>query len=229
MFHLYMILGVLLCLLLVRIVRYFWKFPAPFFILRFIDNPVRRRLQPPKLLADRMDLRPDMTVLEVGPGEGSYTLEVARRVPEGKVVAVDIQESVVKKLREKCEKFGITNVEPAVMDIHNLKFKDETFDRIFLVCCLPEVPDPIGALCELHRVLKPNGLLCLSEYLFDPDYPLCQTEIKWAEKAGFTLASRYGGLLTYQLNFQKSQHGWERDTGKRQDKRCLTKRKPARA
>ena len=88
-----------------------------------IDKPIRRRIQPPRVLADRMRLQPDSIVLEVGPGKGTYTLEVAKRVPDGKVVAIDIQESVVGRLKRRCEESAITNVEPKVMDVYNLNIQ----------------------------------------------------------------------------------------------------------
>jgi len=72
-----------------------------------------------------------MLVLEVGPGKGSYTFEVAKRVPDGNVITIDIQESVIQKLKRKCEEFGITNVEPKVENVYNLRFNDKTFDRVF--------------------------------------------------------------------------------------------------
>ena len=78
------------------------------------------------------------------------------------------------------------------------------FDRIFLICCLPEIPDPVRALRELNRVLKPNGLLCLVEFFLDPDYPLSRTEIGWAKDAGFMLDSKHGTWLIYYLIFSKS-------------------------
>jgi len=76
---LYVVLG---CFLLVetlgRLVRRRWRFPIPSFFTQLIDNPLRRRLiQPPWQVADRMMLEPGMTVVEVGPGKGSYTLEVS--------------------------------------------------------------------------------------------------------------------------------------------------------
>ena len=187
-----------------KLIRRFWKFPTPAVLTDLIDNPIRRKIQPPRILADRMRLRPDMFVLEVGPGKGSYTFEVAKHVPNGKVTAIDIQESVVRKLKQRCKKLGITNVEPKVMDAYNLDFEDEVFDRIFLICCLPEIPDPIHALRELNRVLKPNGLLCLVEAFPDPDYPLPRTEIRWARHSGFALDSKHGNWFIYYLVFSKS-------------------------
>ena len=180
-----------------KLIRRFWKFPIPAILTGLIDNPVRRKVQPPRKLADRLRLQSDMFVLEVGPGKGTYTIEVAKRVPNGKVVAIDIQESIVKKLEQKCGELGIDNVEPKVMDVYSLDFENEAFDRVFLIFCLPEIPDPIRALKELNRVLKPNGLLCSVEAFMDPDYPLPRTEIRWAEKAGFTLDSRHGNWFIY--------------------------------
>ena len=191
-------------MLLSKLIRRFWKFPIPAILTGLIDNPIRRKIQPPKTLADRMRLQPDMLLLEVGPGKGTYTFEVAKQIPNGKIIAIDIQESVVRRLKKKCEELGITNVEPKVMDVYNLDFDNEVFDRVFLLSCLPEIPDPIRTLEELNRVLKPNGLLCLAEAFPDPDYPLPRTEIRWAKAAGFTLDSRHGNWFTYYLIFLKS-------------------------
>ena len=194
-------------ILLLKLVRHFWKFPIPTILTGLIDNPIRRKIQPPKTLADRMQLQPDMFILEVGPGKGTYTFEVAKRVPDGKVIAIDIQESVARKLKKKCEELGITNVEPRIMDVYNLNFDEEVFDRVFLISCLPEIPDPVRALKELNRVLKQNGLLCLVEFFPDPDYPLPRTEIKWAKDAGFTLDARHGNWFIYYLIFSPSNKG----------------------
>ena len=90
------------------------------------------------------------------------------------------------------------------MDVYSLTFEDELFDRIFLICCLPEIPDPVRALRELKRVLKPNGLLFLVEAFMDPDYPLPRTEIGWAKDAGFALDSKHGNWFIYYLIFSKS-------------------------
>lgn len=49
----------------VRIVRHFVKFPVPEALADLIDNPLRRRLQPPGLLAERHGVRPGMTVLDI--------------------------------------------------------------------------------------------------------------------------------------------------------------------
>ena len=190
---------------LLRIIRRYHKFPIPGFMTRLIDNPIRRKfIQKPETIAERMKLESGMTVLEIGPGKGSYTKAIAKSIlPDGKVYAIDIQESVLNRLKKRIEKEGITNIIPKIDDAYNLSFKDESLDRVLLIACLPEIPDPIRALKEFRRVLKPNGLISLSELLPDPDYPRRKTEKRWAEEAGFELDEQFGNWFVYQLNFKK--------------------------
>lgn len=170
-----------------------------------IDNPIRRRIvQPPEAVADRMDLKPGMKVVEVGPGKGSYTVAVAERVlPDGEVYAVDIQESVVERLKKRIGREAITNIHPRIDDAYALSFEDGSVDRVLAIAALPEIPEPVRALREFHRILKSDGLVCLSELLPDPDYPLRRTEKRWAREAGFELKEEFGNLFVYQLNFKK--------------------------
>lgn len=66
----------------VRIIRYFYKFPMPQFLANLIDNPFRRRIQPPNEMPIRHGITPGMTVLEVGPGNGRYTISRSRNDQE---------------------------------------------------------------------------------------------------------------------------------------------------
>ena len=171
---------------------------------QFIDNPIRRRyIQKPEEIADRLELEPGMTVLEIGPGKGSYTIEVARRVHPGTVYAFDISPTVVEKLGERIEDEEIDNIDVRVEDIFNLTLPDDSVDRVFMIACLPELPNPVGALKELRRVLRPGRLLSTCELLYDPDYPLMRTEKKWAAEARFELYKEYFSLLSYQLVWVK--------------------------
>ncbi len=188
-----------------RIIRKIYKFPIPAFATRLIDNPIRRRLlQKPELIAERMQLKPGMTVVEIGPGKGSYTKAVAEKVqPNGKVFAIDIQESIINRLKKKIKKESIQNIIPKIDDAYNLSFEDESVDRIFAITCLPEIPDPIRILMEFKRILKPDGIISLSELFLDPDYPLRRTEKRWAKEAGLDFYEGFGNWFVYQLNFIK--------------------------
>ena len=192
---------------LLRIIRRYHKFPVPAFMTRLIDNPIRRKLiQKPETVAKRMKLKPGMTVIEIGPGKGNYTKAIAKNIlPDGKVYAIDIQESIINRLKKKIKKESITNIIPQIDDAYNLSFEDEMVDRVLMIACLPEIPDPVRVLKEIKRVLKKDGLISLSEILPDPDYPRRKTEKKWAKEAGFELDEQFGNWFIYQLNFKKSE------------------------
>ncbi|MFW9875084.1 MAG: class I SAM-dependent methyltransferase, partial [Candidatus Thorarchaeota archaeon] len=190
-----------------RIIRRYYKFPAPAFMMNLIDNPIRRKfLQNPEKVAKRIHLKAGMIVVEIGPGKGSYTKVVARNIlPNGTVYAIDIQESVINRLKKRIKKEGITNIIPKIDDAYNLSFEDGSVDRVLMIACLPEIPYPIKVLKELKRVLKPDGLISLSEMLPDPDYPRRKTEKRWADEAGFKLSEQFGNWFIYHLNFEKKE------------------------
>ena len=193
--------------IVVRVIRHYYKFPIPGFLTQVIDNPVRRRLfQTPSVLASRMHLEPGMIVVEIGPGKGSYTKAIAQAVfPDGFVYAVDIQESVIERLKRRVQKERIPNIIPQIDDVHAFSFSDASIDRVFALACLPEIPNPVKVLQEAYRILKPNGLVSLAEFAPDPDYPRRRTVKKWAKEAGFQLHSEFGNWFAYQLNFLKEE------------------------
>lgn len=192
---------------IIRIIRHYFHFPIPSFATQLIDNPIRRRvIQRPEIIADRLKLSPGMIVVEIGPGKGSYSEAVASRIlPDGKVYAVDVQESVIKRLKERVKRENIGNIEPRVENACDFSFQSESADRVLAIASLPEIPDPIWVLRECHRILRKNGLLSLCEIILDPDYPLRQTEKRWALEAGFELENEFGNVFSYQLNFKKTQ------------------------
>ncbi|MEM8922450.1 MAG: class I SAM-dependent methyltransferase [Actinomycetota bacterium] len=110
---------------------------------------------------DRLELKPGMTVLDLGAGFGRHAFETARR--GANVIAVDLAaEELVSTgdtfaaMYEAGEIDGIsTGVAQA--DGLQLPFPDGTFDRIIASEVLEHVPDDLGVMAELRRVLAPGG------------------------------------------------------------------------
>jgi ubiquinone/menaquinone biosynthesis C-methylase UbiE len=188
---------------LVRLVRRFYHFPIPSFLAGLVDNPIRRRIQSPKKIADWLDLRPGMKVVDIGPGAGTFTIEVGTRVaPGGYIYAFEISPKTIRKLLAKIVKTGATNLAPVVADAYYLPLLNHFVDRVFMVAVLAEIPDRPKALREFARVLKPSGVLSISEFVPDPDYPLRRTVVRWCHEAGFQEVSRHGSPVQYTLNFR---------------------------
>ncbi len=197
-----------LYLAIARIVRKLARFPAPPFIGIFLDSDLRRMMQPPEPIIETSGIRAGMKVLEIGCGSGCYTTHVARAVgEEGEVCALDIQQGMLRQLARKLERpenRDIRNVKLHEQSAYDLPFDDSTFDVVYMITVLPEIPDPVRALAEARRVLKPEGRLALSEFLPDPDYPLLITTIQRGQQAGFEVDAVGGSVWAYTVRLRKT-------------------------
>jgi ubiquinone/menaquinone biosynthesis C-methylase UbiE len=109
------------------------------------------------------------TILEVGPGTGYYSLDVAAAVePGGTLHVFDLQQEMLDHTMRRAAEAGLTNVMPQQGDARELPYGDDTFDAALMVTVLGEVPDQERALAELARVLKPGGRLVVGELFGDP-------------------------------------------------------------
>ena len=193
--------------LLIRLVRRYYKFPAPAFIGAFLDSDLRRRLQSPAAIIERSGIDTGMRVLEVGCGNGGFTTAVARMVGEyGTVFALDIQAEMLEKLQQKLnrpENQDIKNVTLLHESAYGLPFVNGSLDLVYMVTVFQEVPDKQKALVEIKRVLKPGGFLAISEFLPDPDYPWISTTARMGLKAGLIIDRIEGNLWNYTVRFKK--------------------------
>ncbi|HUS04338.1 MAG TPA: class I SAM-dependent methyltransferase [Dehalococcoidia bacterium] len=186
-----------------KLVRRRTGLPDPTFIIYFINNPIRRKLQPPSGVIDHVHIQEGMNILELGPGTGFYTLEAARRAgPSGHVYAIDIKPRVIAILNGRVEQAAVKNITTKVASAYEIPLPSNSIDRAFMVHVLPEIPNKQKALHEIRRVLKKGGSLTLAEGLIDPDYHLQKTEIAWCRDAGFELAGSYGTVFFYVLTFR---------------------------
>lgn len=111
-------------------------------------------------------LRPGMTLLDVGCGPGTITVDLAEAVAPGRVVGVDREEGIVEQAAALAAERGIGNATFAVGDVYALDFPDRTFDVVHAHQVLQHLTDPVAALAEMRRVTRPGGLLAAR----DSDY-----------------------------------------------------------
>ena len=155
-------------------------------------------------LKEILDPKAGERILEVGPGTGYYTLDVAEWVnPDGEVEILDLQQEMLDHTMRRAGERGLVNVTPTQSDATSMPYEDGTFDAAYLVTVLGEIPDQDAALRELARVLKPGGRLVVGELLGDPHYVRLAPLRLRASGAGLAFERRVGNALGYFASFAK--------------------------
>jgi ubiquinone/menaquinone biosynthesis C-methylase UbiE len=151
----------------------------------FLDNIFRKLIHnPQKLLGDLVE--EGMTVLDVGCGPGVFSIEMAKMVGKsGKVIAADIQQEMLEKLKRKIQGREIQNI----ITLHKCEQDQiglsEKVDFILAFYVAHEVPDRKSFFTELHSILKPNGKLLFIEPNFHVSKADFEKSVSLAEEAGF--------------------------------------------
>jgi uncharacterized protein len=134
----------------------------------FLLFPLRRLVLSPEQLVEQLQLTPSSRVLEVGPGPGYFSRTVARAVPSGRLVLLDIQREMLAKARHRLSGAGLRAL-CVQAGAAALPFAAASFDVAFLVAVLGEVSTPGACVADVARVLRPGGLLVIAELPGDPD------------------------------------------------------------
>ena len=146
---------------------------------------------------------PGERVLEVGPGTGYYSLDMADWLrPGGQLDIFDLQQEMLDHTLRRASARGLGNVVPTRGDAQQLPYPDASFDAAYLTAVLGEIPDQDAALRELARVLKPGGRLVVGELFGDPHWVSPKRLRARAEAAGLTFTRRAGPPLGYFARFQ---------------------------
>jgi ubiquinone/menaquinone biosynthesis C-methylase UbiE len=142
------------------------KHVCPWYIGYLLVSPLRRLfLNPEKILSPYV--RSGMTVLEVGPGMGFFTLPLAKLVGEtGQIICVDVQEKMLKNLRKRVDNAGLLwRIETRLCVDSALQIDDlkEKIDFVLAFAVVHEVPDAKKLFTEIFNTLKNGGVLLFSE------------------------------------------------------------------
>ena len=168
-----------------------------------LDNPIRRLLISPVQFADRLSLTESSRVLEIGPGSGYFSREIARRIPRGHLELVDLQPEMLAKARHKLDAAGLKHVGYTEGDAATLPFPDASFDVAALVAVFGEIPENQRCANSLYRVLRPGGVAVFHEHLPDPDIFKLSTLRTLVEGAGFKFIRTWGRWYNYTAAFEK--------------------------
>ncbi|AAM07266.1 TPA: class I SAM-dependent methyltransferase [Methanosarcina acetivorans] len=105
------------------------------------------------------------TILDIGSGFGTLTMELAKNNPESQVYGIDIHDSLTGQSQMNAEVLGIPNVQFKTGSAYALPFEGDSVDAATCFFMLHHLDDIKFALFEIKRVLKKGGLLTAVEPL----------------------------------------------------------------
>ena len=131
----------------------------------WLERASREREERLSLMVKSLKLKPGMTVADIGAGSGVISFLMSDQVgKKGKVLAVDIQDEMLARLKKRAKARGITNVVPHKGTTKSPKLKPGTIDLAILVDVYHEFDFPYEMTLELAKSLKPGGRIVLVEY-----------------------------------------------------------------
>ena len=137
------------------------------------DNPSLRFFPAcSRHLADLLRLRGDERVLDVATGTGHAALELAARLPRGRVTGVDFSAGMLAQARRKATARGVPNVEFAEMDMRNLAFDDAQFDAATCAFGIFFVEDMEATLARIAAKVRPGGTVAICNFQKDYFFPM---------------------------------------------------------
>ncbi len=149
------------------------RFDDPARFAKSFDDPARDGWQLPARVIQALELKPGMKVADIGAGTGYFTFRIAPKVPEGKVLGVDIQPQMLAMLRRTAERRGVKNVEPVRGREDDPNLPEAGVDVALMVDAYHEFDHPREMMQGIVRGLKPGGRVVLVEYRAeDPDVPI---------------------------------------------------------
>jgi ubiquinone/menaquinone biosynthesis C-methylase UbiE len=170
----------------------------------------RQREEDCEQLLRELDIRPGMTVCDLGCGNGFYTLRLAELSgASGKVYAVDIQPEMLDMLRERAKAAGLDNIVPVLGTAISPRLPPASQDLVLLVDVYHEFSHPAAMLKAIRQSLKPGGRVALVEFRAeDPEVPIKPLHkmskrqmLKELRANGFELVRQYDELPWQHLMF----------------------------
>ncbi len=130
----------------------------------WLERFSRDQEEQPQALLQSLGLKPTDVVADIGAGTGYFSFRIAPRVPEGKVLAVDVQPEMIEILEYLKQEKSIPNVDPVLGSATNPRLEPGTVDLALMVDAYHEFEYPREMMQAIAQSLKPTGRAVLVEY-----------------------------------------------------------------
>ncbi|NJM67507.1 MAG: class I SAM-dependent methyltransferase [Acaryochloris sp. RU_4_1] len=130
----------------------------------WLERPSRASTEQPRRLVEALNLQPTDIVADVGAGTGYMSFRMAPLLPEGKVLAVDIQPEMVEILNYFKQERQVDNLDPILGSETSPNLLPNSVDLVLMVDAYHEFTYPREMMNAIVAALKPGGRVVLAEY-----------------------------------------------------------------
>ena len=166
---------------------------CPWWLGYLLISPLRKLLQNPAKVIEPY-VHDGMTVVEIGPGMGFFTLELAKKVGEaGRVIAIDIQPQMLERLEQRAKAAGLQDrIETRLAKSDSMGMSDlaQSVDLVFAYAVVHELPDDRAFFREAFTVLKPDAMLYIAEPGHHVSLEQFNAELQKAGAEGFAIVEQ---------------------------------------
>lgn len=169
-----------------------------------LDNPLFRNNRAINIIS-LIPLKPHMHILDFGCGPGRVSIPLAQKLKplEGTVSALDIQSSMLERVRTKAVAHHLNNINYIDASLRPFTLEKESYDGALLVTVLGEIPHQEEVLSQIHTALKPSGKLYITEVIADPHFQRQGHIRRLAKICHFSEEDCIGNALSFTIILKK--------------------------
>lgn len=137
---------------------------------KVFDDPARDAWQRPDEVVALMKIEAGMTVADLGAGTGYFLSRLSSAVgPAGKVLGLDVEEDMVRFMRDRAAKEGLANVEAKVVPFDHPGLEASAADRILIVDTWHHISDRVAYSRKLAEALRPGGTIYVVDFTLESE------------------------------------------------------------
>ena len=131
---------------------------------KVFDDPARDSWQQPALVLDALELGPGMVIADIGAGTGYFAVRLARAVPDGQVIATDIEPGMIRHMTDRAAREQLPNLHAVLTPPADPMLAAGSVDRILVVDVWHHIDDRVGYARALAKALRRGGKLAIVDF-----------------------------------------------------------------
>ncbi len=131
-----------------------------------LNDPKRLEIQPTQTMWEALGGEESWTsLIDIGAGTGFFSKEFLKFMPQGKVLALDIKDTMLEWMAENLKEVKEGRIIPCKMQEAATPLEDEVGDAAMMINLHHELHEPARMLQEVLRILRPGGKVLIVDWL----------------------------------------------------------------